>query len=501
MAKISKIIAKLIALKPKWFWLGFIIGLIYFGYMYSWFWSAYPLEFFPSIGKLLAVILIFFVFSLMILGLAFCWGGFLWIIQKIKNNDRKYFIPFLAGGLFAITEYIRAWFFGILWLGNGSLLGPHWTLGNPAYLLANIKPIFKTLSVWGIYGLDFWLIFVVLSVFFLLKTKRKIFLFELFFAIVLILILGIIGNSTPNQSTNKIPVAIIQTAYLTKSSYTAEETLEHFSQELNLLKESARNITTENGIIIFAEGADFSKTLAFFLDPFSVKTFFNNLSKNELLIVDSDKTAVSNQSKLTTIFINSKKGAIGAYDKHLLTPGTEFLPYLIRWPLSLVDFVLKKDFANYQEFSNGTNSNILRYNNLWAKTLICSDLLSPELSRNGDFDFILVQNGFGVLGGNKWLSDQLLAITMARAIENDKYLVFASNFGRSYILSPSGNIEIAADNVGYKILTGDIVPRSVQTWYNKLGDWPILILSFVFVIFGVFPKFFGYSFKKNANQV
>ncbi len=504
MAKISTIIGKLIVLKPKWFWRGFAIGAVYFGYIFFWMWGAYPLNFLPAIGKPLAIILIFLPFALLTFGMAFFWGGFLWLIQKIKNNEQRYFFPFLAGGLFAITEYLRSWFFSILWLGNGSLLGAHWPLGNPAYLFNNISPIFKTLSIWGIYGLDFWIVFIAVSLFFFIKFKKKWCLIELILAIAIIPILGVIQEQkqVSDQTTPKIPIAIIQTAYTTKSSHTAEETLDHFKQELVMLKEAAKNMTNEGGIIIFAEGADFSKTLSLFLDPISVKTFFNGLSKKELLIVDSDQLTESGALKLKTVFISSQKGVIDSYDKHLLMPGTEYLPYLLKWPLFLINPALKKDLANYQEFSKGTGPNILRYQNLWIKTLICSDLLSPELSRSGNFDFILVQNGFGVFsGGRTQLSGQLLAMTKARAIENGKYLVFASNFGRSYILNPSGTVIKIADDVGYKILTGDIVPHTDKTWYNKLGDWPILILSLAFIILGFFPKFFDRSFKKNANQV
>lgn len=502
MAKIGKIIAKLITLKPKWFWRGFAVGIIYFGYVSLWVWDAYPLVFASStISGPLAILLIFFPFIITVTGMALFWGCFAWLLQKIINNKQIFFIPFLAGGFFTIIEFLRSYFFGILWWGSGSLFGPHWPFNNPAYLFSNVSPVFKTLSIWGIYGLDFWIIFTVTALILFLLLKKKIFLIELAIAISIIAIFNIIYKQGDSKTTPTIPVSIIQTEYLTKSSYATEEELDHFRQGLVLFKEAAKNMADKKGIIVFAEGSNFSKNLSFFLDPFSVKTFFNSLSKENILIVDSNQLSENNKSKLTTVFVDSKKGVVGSYDKQLLMPGTEFMPYLIKWPLVTLRLSAQQTWTDYKEFSKGISSNVLRYNNLWVKILICSDALSPELARKGNFDFIIVQNGFGVMGGSRQLANQMLAVTKARAIENSRDLIFASNYGRSYIINASGNILKIADNTGYKILTGDIAPRTDRTWYNKLGDWPILILSLTVALFGFCLKFFGRSLKKNANQV
>lgn len=520
MGKISQIFGVLknielvkyfLNMRPKWFWLGFAAGVIYFSYNLFWLWGVYPLDFLPPIFWLWKIILIFFPFALTVSGMALFWGIFSWSASKFTQKLTKVpfaakgtfvsfanslTLPFVAAGGFVLAEYARAWFFGILWWGGESMLGAHWTFGNPAYLFSGIGPIFKTLSIWGIYGLDFWLIFTATALFLFLSSGKKIFLAELAAATAIIPILGIIQKQELSESAPKIPVSVIQTEYPTKFSRTAEETLDHFKQGLVMLKEAAKNMTDENGIIIFAEGADFSKTLSSFLDSVSVKTFFNGLSKKELLIVDSNQISESGKSKLKTVFVNSQKGATGYYDKQLLMPGTEFLPYLIKRPLFALRPSLKNDFANFQEFAQGTGSNILRYGNLWVKTMICSDALSPKLAGKGNFDFIIIQNGFGVLGGSEQLAGQMLAMTKARAVENSKDLVFASNFGRSYILNSSGNVAKMADNTGYKILTGEIVPRTVRTWYNKLGDWPILVLSLLFVSFAIFLKFFSRAHVK-----
>ena len=99
----------------------------------------------------------------------------------------------------------------------------------------------------------------------------------------------------------------------------------------------------------------------------------------------------------------------------------------------------------------------------------------------------------GVFDGNQQIERQLLSMAGFRAAENRKYLIISSNFGRSYVINPLGNIVSSTDSSGYKILTADIVPNKQRTWYNKLGDWPILLLSLV--IFGL-----GLVKLRNANQ-
>ena len=495
MAKISKIIAKLIALTPKWFWLGFIAGLFYFGYIFFWLWSLYPLQSLGVENKAAALLFILFLFTITTAGMALFWGIFSFAVSKFYGKISLLFLPFLSAGVFVLTEYARAWFFGILWFGNGGMLGPHWTFGSPAYFFTGIKPILQTASFWGIYGMDLWAVFLSSSVILFLKTRRKLFLIWMSVAILTIPAINIFERQSDNQPSAKIGISIIQTQKPTKISYSPEETLRDFSQKLSLLKEAAKNLK-ENDIIIFPEGADFSKTLANFLDPFSVKTFFNKLSAKNLLVIDNNTISDSVKLRSKTTFTDSKSGIVGYYDKQLLAPAGEFLPYLIKWPLSIINSSLKNNLEDLREYSKGTMSNIVRYKNIWAKILVCSDIVSPAMARRGNFDFILAQNSLGIFNGSSLLESQLIAISRTRAVENEKYLALVSNFGRSFVIDSQGNNQKITDSGGYKILTGDIVPSSVQTWYNKLGDWPILALSLVFIACALFSKFLGQFFKK-----
>src|SRR3989344_5806686 len=105
MAKISKIIAKLIALTPKWFWLGFITGLFYFGYIFFWLWSLYPLQSLGMESAIAALLFILFLFIITITGMALFWGIFSFAVSKFCRNKSLLLLPFLSAGVFVLLEY------------------------------------------------------------------------------------------------------------------------------------------------------------------------------------------------------------------------------------------------------------------------------------------------------------------------------------------------------------------------------------------------------------
>jgi len=63
-----------------------------------------------------------------------------------------------------------------------------------------------------------------------------------------------------------------------------------------------------------------------------------------------------------------------------------------------------------------------------------------------------------------------------RAAENGRYLVRATNFGRSYIIDDKGKVIKISPNLDDQVLFGKVRMITEKTFYTKYGDW-ILILS------------------------
>ena len=480
MDRIIKTYGKIVRLRPSGFWLGFIVGSVYFSYIFWWFWSLYPLDVLGVENNFYAATALFFVFSVSVISMAFFWGIFSFVSLRIlKNGNHLLTTPAIAG-LFVILEYLRSWGFGIIWWGSGSLIGPHWTLGNLAYLFGFSKYVLGTASVWGIYGINFFIVFILVSVLIILKKRSRSNLAQLLIAVIIFSLVGFFSKESKDLATQEsLKVTLIQTERQTKVAYHPEELLSDFKSQLELLGSAAK----EGSVIVFPETSNFSKTLSGFLDLNSTQAFFNKLSSKPLIILDNIRSPEKDGSVSRTIFINSKNGVVQFSDKQLLTPGGEYLPYIIKWPLWLLNGSVVNSFTSSQEFSKGSHTENLYFQGGTARIVICSEILSPTLLRDADYQFIIGQSSFGIFKGSKLLEYQILQALRFRAAENRKPAVLASNFGHSYIIDNNGNIVKSTDSSGYQILTADVVPNKEQTWYNKLGDLPILLLSLA--IFGL----------------
>ena len=86
MDKIIKTYGKIARLRPSGFWPGFIVGLVYFSYVFWWLWSLYPLDDLGLENNLYSATVLLFVFSVSIISMAFFWGIFSFLSLKILNN-------------------------------------------------------------------------------------------------------------------------------------------------------------------------------------------------------------------------------------------------------------------------------------------------------------------------------------------------------------------------------------------------------------------------------
>jgi len=472
------------------FWIGFTLGLSYFFYTFFWLWNLYPLESFGISNSFVSFSLILILFLIGSAGMAFWWGmAGLFSIKFLRIEGHNWFIPLAWASTFVLAEYLRTFFFGIIFIGNGSIIGPHWTIGSPAYLLQDLDYILKTSSIWGIYGIDFVLAYLIGGI--LLFTRRKDFKNLLVLAwvpaILLCLNTFLPDNRDKNFEEKKLPIALIQTKIPSKLSYTSEEGLDNFKKKLELLEGASEFLnsheSSEKGIAILPEGSHLLNSLSVFLNENSLKNYFDNLSEKEILVIDQVKSPADGNLKSKVVLINSKDGLIGTYDKKLLTPGGEFTPYIIKIPLTL--FWPKAKESLLPDTYPGSGSNLIEFNGQKIKIVVCSELLSPSIVGDDNGDLIVALHNFGLFNGGRLLESQILAMSRFRAVENKKYSITSSNYGQSYIINPDGVVEKKASGIGYELLTGEIAPNKDQTWYNYVGDWPILLLSSVFFGFAI----------------
>jgi apolipoprotein N-acyltransferase len=185
--------------------------------------------------------------------------------------------------------------------------------------------------------------------------------------------------------------------------------------------------------------------------------------------------------------VNSEGFSEEFYAKVQLTPFVEFLP----WPRVFGVFSFLK-FLDY--FDPGEEYTIFSVDEHRIGAQICFDSLYSNVARR------LTQNGANVIvtaTNDGWFDistalQQHLSKSIARAIENRRYVIQVSNTGISAVIDPYGRIvkrlpsskELSAE---YVIGEFQYLPRVTTTPYTRFGNWFFwfsLLLGIALIILG-----------------
>lgn len=161
---------------------------------------------------------------------------------------------------------------------------------------------------------------------------------------------------------------------------------------------------------------------------------------------------------------------VSRYDKMNLVPFGEFVP----WPLGAL---AQKISTEVGDFVPGNRLVVSPMNGHKMGAFICYESVFPHFVRRFAKDgaevlFNLSNDGYF---GRSAAREQHLSIARMRAVENRRWLLRATNDGRTATIDPAGRIRAqlppyieAAQRTGFTFI-------SEQTFYTRAGDWfPIL---------------------------
>jgi apolipoprotein N-acyltransferase len=156
------------------------------------------------------------------------------------------------------------------------------------------------------------------------------------------------------------------------------------------------------------------------------------------------------------------------YDKNLLIPLTEYIPFA-ESASSLAEW-----FENASEFTAATETPTLTLGAWRISTPICYEVVRPSfvrrMVRSGDPHLIVT------LANDSWFGDSQepwihLAMAKMRAVEHRRYLVRSTNSGVSAVVDPLGR-ELARTGVlTRESLRATVYMLGGTTWYTVWGDW------------------------------
>jgi apolipoprotein N-acyltransferase len=101
--------------------------------------------------------------------------------------------------------------------------------------------------------------------------------------------------------------------------------------------------------------------------------------------------------------------------------------------------------------------------------------------------------------GDSTAAHQHLQISRMRALEAGRQLMRAANDGISAIIDSNGKVVATYPRFKPGVLTGDVQPRVGLTPYAQVGNWPVVIVSFLLLSAGVWPRFARRTAEKPAS--
>ncbi len=179
--------------------------------------------------------------------------------------------------------------------------------------------------------------------------------------------------------------------------------------------------------------------------------------------------------------------AHGLYKKQRLVPFGEYVPLegALKWVLPS----LKND-VSMSSFSKGDSHQqplSVKGHNLAAA--ICYEVAYPNLTRknarNSDFLVTLSNDAWFTGTDGPW---QHLQMVQMRSKETGRWFIRATNTGVTAFIDEHGHIVKKTKQDVRTVLRGDLPAMQGETPYMRFGDWPILILSGILLLLGLYVK-------------
>ena len=408
---------------------------------------------------------------------------------------------------------------------------------NPAGLaLSGYTAPLQMASIFGILGLSFWVILVnLMALKAFIENRFRPYLIWGFAALFPYLFGFVHLMYHDHREKNHLSILLVQTGLMPSQKITLPGRLQEFispyeqwnrilrlikdkgSCDLVVLPEATVPFSSETSVyglekVKFCVARELGDEASRFF-PESGASFFNekkthvsncfwaqtvaNYLNAELIIGLEHTDHAKDETYNSVLHFSPKKSIYDRYDKRILLPLAEYLPF--KWLYPLV-----KAYGISEFFTQGATSKV--FNGIFPiATSICYEETFPHLMREGRLNgaklFVNVSN-------DAWYPDSLLTWqhfdhARLRSVENGVPMVRACNTGITSGVDSLGRIvamlpeydENGKPLVG--VLKTQINTYQYPTLYSFWGNWGILIMSLLFIIVFIINK----NFFIEENQI
>lgn len=447
----------------KVFWYAFIFGSVFALFHLWWlYFLIVPVELTTKILLILGVTVLF---------------AYLGLYTAVFAVITKYLGIAFAPLIWAIFEFIR----------TKSEIGFPW--GLIGYTQTPYIPIVQLASIFGVYGLSAWVLWINLVLYWIIVKKNKLtYLIILLISFILPLSYGLIRIKTTPATALKVAIVQPNVSPFEKGDYESRSRL--INQFISLTKQA---ISAKPDLIVFPETA----TIV-------------DITRNQLLqdtiqaIIDSAQTYLFTGTPLfepnqpiyyngAVLFEPNYQGFRSVYRKIHLVPFSEKIPYADK--IALFRKIETNDMGNC---TPGKEYTVFSLTSADGKTkrfscLICFESIFPDLTREftkrgADLLINVTNDGwFGKTPGPY----QHCELAILRSVENGVPLIRCANNGISLIADVYAQTKYRTKLFTETIVFGTITESLSPTFYRKYGDILIylsIVLIFVALIIRPFKK-------------
>lgn len=462
---------------------GALFGSVYIGGTIAWAWNTLPLDWLGLANPLLGIGLVatYWCTAAVLTGSVF--GLFSFGIARLSTDS--WFDVFFIASLWTIVQYLQMWWFSLITIGPGSLIGAHFSPFLIGYALAWSPALLQLASVGGIYILTFVISLFAATVVILFQGSIRVRLYSSVGMLFLFLLLILIGNEIDTRDQgNTVTDQNIHIAFLATNlppRITTEIDRQRIAHERDAHIRSWALTHTPPDLFITPEAtqlfASGTSAAAYLADVFNGNTRF----------IDSSP-ALTEHGRVVRLFTYSLHGSLaGTYDKMFLMPQGEYMPFLYQFVPRIFG---GSNFAHSVEtmhaLARGTSAHHIFADGIRLGVLFCGDMLSPQLYRSVTRDGaeILINIASQSIFHNSYLlATQTRAVAKVRAVENGRYFLLVSNASPSVIISDLGSETIYQSDDEMAVFEASAVLRNHTTWYVRFGDMVLLLPSAIVAVY------------------
>lgn len=457
------------------FGFGFLTGLVLYGIaVWAIFWSALPLDWLGALDPSSQVVFVALGWGMTVLGLALWAGIFALVFSRLADNSWR--DVFTASALWVICEWLGAWWFGIQSFGPGSIMGPHASLAFIGNVLARDGALVQIAWLGGVYALSA----LAAGTGALLYRSYRANARErrmLAGAIVVLIAFWLVGHMVLARTSSfggeeRISIAAISTQQPAVPTMTREQVATSLDTFMRLLRR-ARGAD----IVAFPEGSDFLKLLREPAPARANPTLRSIFAGTTLpALIDSGNAYSSHGTLRSRVEVYDIEANTSAFeDKRFILSYGESMPAYVRAFAAVIGkgSVLESLVA-LRGLTPGNDTRPLVAASASLGVLFCDEAMSPVLYRllakEGARVFVNVSS-HGWFHGSRMVADQMLNVSIVRAVESRRWYVQASDISPSFALDPYGRIATSTAWGTEGVLTVSVEPRSDITPYVRFGPW------------------------------